>query len=137
MIEIYEAYSDYNDMMDITESLISELVLNLNGSYEIKMGEKTINLCPPWKRISMEEALKEYSELDIFVHSLEELKKIAFENRIEGHEKAKTYGEFLSLLFEGLVEDKLINPTFIYDFPGGKLPSRQKTQGKNRFCREI
>jgi lysyl-tRNA synthetase class 2 len=133
MIEIYEAYSDYNDMMDITESLISELVLNLNGSYEIKMGEKTINLCPPWKRISMEEALKEYSELDIFVHSLEELKKIAFENRIEGHEKAKTYGEFLSLLFEGLVEDKLINPTFIYDFPVENSPLAKKHREKTGF----
>ena len=133
MIEIYEAYSDYNDMMDITESLISELVLNLNGSYEIKVGEKTINLHPPWKRISMEEALKEHSGIDIFIHSLEDLKKIALENRIEGHERAKTHGEFLSLLFEGWVEEKLINPTFIYDFPVENSPLAKNHREKIGF----
>ena len=69
MIEVYEAYSDYNDMMDLTETLISEIVLNLNGSYEVKMGERTINLCPPWKRISMDDALKEYAGLDVFAHT--------------------------------------------------------------------
>ncbi len=53
MIEVYEAYRDYNDMMDLTESLVSELVFKLTGSYEVQMGEKTINLRSPWKRISM------------------------------------------------------------------------------------
>lgn len=81
----------------------------------------------------MEEALKEYSKLDIFVHSIEELKKIALEKRIEGYEKAKTYGEFLSLLFGGLVEDKLINPTFIYDFPVENSPLAKNHREKVGF----
>jgi lysyl-tRNA synthetase class 2 len=81
----------------------------------------------------MEEALKEYSELDIFVHSLEELKKIALENRIEGYETAKTHGDFLSLFFEGLVEDKLINPTFIYDFPVENSPLAKNHREKAGF----
>jgi len=133
MIEVYEAYRDYNDMMDLTESLISELVLKLTGSYEVKMGEKTINLKSPWKRISMEGALKEYAGLDVFAHSLEELKKIAIENRIEDYEKAKSHGEFLALLFEGLVEDKLINPTFIYDFPVENSPLAKGHREKAGF----
>jgi lysyl-tRNA synthetase, class II len=133
MIEVYEAYSDYNDMMDLTEALITELVLTINGSYEVKMGERTINLCPPWKRISMEEALKEYAGLDVFAHSLEELKKIAMENRIEDYERAKTHGEFLALLFEGLVEDKLINPVFIHDFPIENSPLAKSHRGKPGF----
>jgi lysyl-tRNA synthetase, class II len=133
MIEVYEAYSDYNDMMDLTESLITEIVLKLNGSYEVKMGERTINLCPPWKRISMEGALKEYVGLDVFAHSLEELKKIAIENRIEDFEKAKTHGEFLALLFEGLVEDKLIKPIFITDFPVETSPLAKSHREKPGF----
>ncbi|NLU57093.1 MAG: lysine--tRNA ligase [Methanosarcina thermophila] len=133
MIEVYEAYKDYNDMMDLTEGLISELVFKLTGGYEIKMGENTINLRPPWKRISMEDALKEYAGLDVFAHSLEELRQIAIENRIEDYEKAKTYGEFLALLFEGLVEDKLINPTFIYDFPVENSPLAKNHRSKEGF----
>lgn len=133
MIEVYEAYSDYNDMMDLTECLISELVFKLTGGYEVKMGEKTINLRSPWKRISMEDALKEYAGLDIFAHSLEELKQIAIQNRIEDYEKAKSYGEFLALLFEGLVEDKLINPTFIYDFPVENSPLAKNHRDKAGF----
>ena len=133
MIEVYEAYSDYNDMMNMTEALISEIMLNLNGSYEVKMGEKTINLRPPWKRISMDDALKEYAGLDVFSHTLEELKNIAIENRIEDYEKAKTHGEFLALLFEGLVEDKLINPVFIYDFPVENSPLAKNHREKPGF----
>lgn len=133
MIEVYEAYSDYNDMMDLTESLITEIVLNLNGSYEVKMGERTINLCPPWGRISMEDALKEYAGIDVFAHTLEELKKIAIENRIDDYEKAKTHGEFLALLFEGLVEDKLIKPIFITDFPVETSPLAKGHREKPGF----
>lgn len=133
MIEVYEAYRDYNDMMDLTEALISELIFKLTGSYEVRMGEKTINLRSPWKRISMEDALKEYAGLDVFAHSLEELKKIAIENRIEDYEKAKSHGEFLALLFEGLVEDKLINPTFIYDFPVENSPLAKSHREKAGF----
>ncbi len=133
MIEIYEAYQDYNDMMDLTEALISELVFKLTGGYEVKMGEKTINLRSPWKRISMEDALIEYAGLDVFAHSLEELKQISIQNRIEDYEKAKTYGEFLALLFEGLVEDKLINPTFIYDFPVENSPLAKNHREKAGF----
>ncbi len=133
MIEVYEAYRDYNDMMDLTESLVSELVFKLTGSYEVQMGEKTINLRSPWKRISMEDALKEYAGLDIFAHSIEDLKKIAIENRIEDYEKAKSHGEFLALLFEGLVEDKLIDPTFIYDFPVENSPLAKNHREKAGF----
>ncbi|HEY3363006.1 MAG TPA: lysine--tRNA ligase [Methanosarcina sp.] len=133
MIEVYEAYRDYNDMMDLTEGIISELVFKLTGSYEVKMGENTLSLQTPWKRISMEDALKEYAGLDVFSHSLEELKQIAIENRIEDYEKANTYGEFLALLFEGLVEDKLINPTFIYDFPVENSPLAKNHRSKEGF----
>jgi lysyl-tRNA synthetase class 2 len=133
MIEVYEAYRDYNDMMDLTESLISELVFKLTGGYEVRMGEKTINLRSPWKRISMDDALKEYAGLDVFSHSIEELKRIAIENRIEDYEKAKSHGEFLALLFEGLVEDKLIDPTFIYDFPVENSPLAKSHREKAGF----
>ncbi|AKB31333.1 Lysyl-tRNA synthetase (class II) [Methanosarcina siciliae HI350] len=70
----------------------------------------------------MENALKEYARLDVFAHSIEELKNIAIQNRIEDYEKAKSHGEFLALIFESLVEDKLVNSTFIYDFPVENSP---------------
>jgi lysyl-tRNA synthetase class 2 len=133
MMEVYEAYSDYNDMMNLTESMVAELVLNLNGSYEVKMGERTINLCTPWKRISMEDAVKEHAGLDVFAHSLEELKQIAIENKIDDYEKAKSHGEFLAIFFEALVEEKLVNPTFIYDFPVENSPLAKNHREKPGF----
>jgi lysyl-tRNA synthetase class 2 len=81
----------------------------------------------------MSDALKEYAGLDVFAHTLEELKTIAIENRIEDYEKAKTHGEFLALFFEGLVEDKLINPVFIYDFPVENSPLAKSHREKPGF----
>ncbi|AKB27392.1 Lysyl-tRNA synthetase (class II) [Methanosarcina siciliae T4/M] len=81
----------------------------------------------------MENALKEYARLDVFAHSIEELKNIAIQNRIEDYEKAKSHGEFLALIFESLVEDKLVNSTFIYDFPVENSPLAKNHREKEGF----
>lgn len=65
MMELYQAYADYNDMMDITEDLISSLTYHLHNSYEIPYGDKQISMAKPWKRITMSDIVKEYTNFDV------------------------------------------------------------------------
>ena len=77
MVEIYEAYRDYYDMMALTEGIISSLVYETYGCYEIPFGELMLNFEPPWRKLSMEDAVKEYGGIDIHAYSVEELRIIA------------------------------------------------------------
>jgi len=133
MVEIYEAYKDYNDMMDLCEDMISQLVWEIHGKYEITFGDTTINFKKPWNRISMEEAVKKYVNIDIWKHSFEELKEIAKDYGIENYGGVSSHREFLVFLFENLVEKKLIQPTFIYDYPIEISPLAKKHREKEGF----
>lgn len=116
MMELYQAYADYNDMMDIAERLITYVAEKVLGTLKIKYRNKEIDLTPPWKKITMYDALKEYANIDVENMSIEELKDKVESLGIE----VKAYmerGELITILFEELVEEKLINPTFILDYP--------------------
>lgn len=133
MLELYEAYKDYNDIMNLCEDLISETVFEIFGKYEIEFDNSRIELKKPWKKITMEEAVKEYGEIDIYKYDLEELKKISEEKKFENYDKATTHGEFLVVFFENLVEKNLSQPTFIYDFPIEVSPLAKKHREKEGF----
>ncbi len=117
-IELYEAYADYNDMMDITENLISSCAKGVCESEKITYQGTEINLSKPFRRVSMIDAVKEYTGIDFaeFIgndtKALEEVKKIGI-----NPEKEFSWGELLNLLFEEKVEENLIQPTFVYDYP--------------------
>ncbi|MDO9539032.1 MAG: lysine--tRNA ligase, partial [Methanocalculus sp.] len=133
MVEIYSAYADYNDMMSLTEDLISGIILEAAGTYEVTFDEKQINFSPEWKRISMEDAVLDVAGINIHTKSPAELRAIAEENQIDGWEKAISPGEFLVLFFEHFVEATLIQPTFIYDFPIENSPLAKKHRSKPGF----
>ena len=117
MMEVYEAYTDYKGMMELTESLISTVAMETLGTTKITYQGQEIDLTPPWNRLSMIEAVKKYSGVDFdTITTDEEAKSIAQAKKV--HVKSgMTRGEILNLMFEEFVESNLIQPTFIYDYP--------------------
>ena len=133
MVEIYEAYRDYHDMMALTESLISHLVYSIHGTYRIPYGEEDLDFTPPWRSLSMEDAVREYAGIDVRALSPGELKILAEEQGIEKFEEAGSWREFLFLFFEEFVEEKLLQPAFVYDFPIENSPLAKKHRSKEGF----
>jgi lysyl-tRNA synthetase, class II len=116
-IELYQAYADYNDMMDITENLVGYVAEKVLGTTKINYQGKDIDLAPPWKRISMEEAVKKYAGVDFStVETDEEAIVIAKEKGIEVT-KGMTRGHIINELFEEFGEKHLDQPTFILHHP--------------------
>ncbi len=117
-IELYSAYEDYNDMMDITEEIISTVAQRVLGTTKINYQGTEIDLTPSWKRISMIDSIKEVTGVDFnTVETDEEAKKVAEDLHVELDELKLTRGEIINQIFEAKVEDTLIQPTFIYDYP--------------------
>lgn len=117
-IELYSAYEDYNDMMNITEEIISTVAKNVLGTTVINYQGTEIDLTPSWKRITMIDAIKEVTGVDFnSIDSDEEAKKVAEGLGIELDETKLSRGEIINQVFEAKVEDTLIQPTFIYDYP--------------------
>jgi lysyl-tRNA synthetase class 2 len=135
MLELYEAYSDYNDMMNLTEQMISDLIFELKGTYEIDFDDVTLNFKPPWRRISMEDVVSQTLDREFAGLSEEELKDIAVSNQLELDDDSSELrrGEWLTFLFEGLVEKDLIQPTFITDFPIEVSPLAKKHRAKEGY----
>jgi len=133
MVEIYWAYHDFSDMMALTEDFITSLVFEICGSLDITFGEAKISFAAPWKRLSMADAVKEYAGIDVLATGTGELRRIAQEKRIDEWEKPATQREFLVLFFEGLVENQLVQPTFIHDFPVENSPLAKKHRTKEGF----
>jgi len=117
-IELYAAYQDYNDMMDITEEIISRVAQKVLGTTKITYQGTEIDLTPSWKRISMIDSIKEVTGVDFNnIETDEDAKKAAEELHVELDEMKLTRGEIINQVFEAKVEDTLIQPTFIYDYP--------------------
>ena len=117
-IELYSAYEDYNDMMDITEEIISKVALKVLGTTKITYQGTEIDLTPSWKRISMIDSIKEVTGVDFnTIETAEDAKKAAEDLHVELDELKLTRGEIINQVFEAKVEETLIQPTFIYDYP--------------------
>lgn len=116
-IELYQAYADYKDMMDITENVISHMAEVATGSMKINYQGTEIDFTPPWKRMTMEECVKEYAGVDFSeIDTDEEALAIAREKGIEITPGIRR-GEVINAFFEEFGEDKLIQPTFITHHP--------------------
>jgi lysyl-tRNA synthetase class 2 len=133
MVEIYEAYRDYNDMMNLTEELITYLVTEVHGKTTCSFAGYDLDFTRPWRRLTMEEAVREYAGIDVMTMSLEELRAFGLEHCVEGCESATTRGEYLVLFFEHFCEKELIQPTFVYDFPIENSPLAKKHRSKEGF----
>ena len=114
-MELYQAYGDFEDMMEITETMVEEVANKVKGTTLVEFDGKEIELKTPWKRISMIDAVKEYSGVDFNeITEYEDAVKIAKEKNVE---VKSTRGEIIAEFFDEFVEDKLIQPTFIIDYP--------------------
>ncbi len=117
LMELYQAYTDYNGMMDLSENLYRFVAQEVLGTTEIQYGDVTIDLGKPFERITMIDAVKKYAGVDFReVHSEEEAKSLADKHNIHYEDRHKK-GDILSLFFEEFVEDKLVQPTFVMDHP--------------------
>lgn len=126
LMELYQAYTDYNGMMDLTENLYRYVAKEVTGSEVLTYGEHTIDLSKPFERITMADAVKKYAGVDFHeIHSTEEARKLADEHHVE-YEDRHQKGDILSLFFEQFAEEHLIQPTFVMDHPVEISPLTKK-----------
>ncbi|MFV9511701.1 lysine--tRNA ligase [Tepidibacillus sp. LV47] len=133
MLELYEAYGDFKTIMNLTENAIAHVAREVLGTTKITYQEQEINLEPPWERISMIDAIKKYVGVDLSPQmSDEEARELAkqYHVQIEPH---MTYGHIVNEFFEQLVEEKLIQPTFVYGHPVEISPLAKKNDEDPRF----
>jgi lysyl-tRNA synthetase, class II len=133
MIELYEAYADYRDIMSLTENLIAHIAQEVVGSTTVQYGDYEVDLKPEWKRLHMVDAIKEYTGADFWKEmSVEEARELAKEHGIEINNNM-LYGHIVNEFFEQKVEEKLIQPTFIYGHPVEISPLAKKNDEDPRF----
>lgn len=116
-IELYEAYADYNDMMEITENLVAYVAKEVLGTTKVEYQGKTIDFTPPWKRIKMQDAVKEHTGVDFDkINTDEEAIEVAKEHKLE-IKPGMTRGHVISEMFEEFCEQYMDQPTFIIGHP--------------------
>lgn len=146
LMELYQAYTDYNGMMDLTENMFRHVAQEVCGTTTITYGGVEIDLGSPFKRVTMIDAVKEYAGVDFdLIKDTKEAKKIADEKGVHYEERHKK-GDILNLFFEEFVEEHLVQPTFVLDHPVEISPLTKRKPDKpdyvERFelfitCREM
>lgn len=134
MIELYQAYADYNDMMELCENICAYAAEKATGSSTVTYQGTEIRFAPPWRRLTMSDAVKEYGGIDFGgVASDEDARKLAVEKGLTGELKKKlkdcTKGDILNAAFEKYAEKELIQPTFILDYPADISPLTKQKPG--------
>ncbi len=133
MMELYQAYADFNDMMDLTEDLISSLTIELHKKDEIEYEGQKINMAKPWRRVTMKDIVKEVSGFDFNSISTDEEAIEKAKAMGISLDKDKTYTKYgiLNIIFEEKVESTLINPTFITEYPKEISPLAKNKKGED------
>ena len=136
-IEVYKAFSDLEGMMDLTEGIIANAAMTVNGTYDVEYKGHSISLAPGFKRISMVDAIKEKTGVDFGEHkTFEEAKKLAEEHGIEV-EPHFAYGHIVNAFFEKYVEETIVEPTFVYGHPIEISPLAKKNLQDPRFTQRF
>ena len=117
MLELYQAYADYEDMMELTENLISSVASEVLGTDKVEYEGQIINLTPPWERITMLAAIKQYTGLDFTQIDDDVQARIAAKRLGINIQEGASRGSIINEVFEEFVEPKLMQPTFITDYP--------------------
>lgn len=132
LMEAYQAYADYNDIMRLVEEMISYTAQEVLGTTQIEYQGMQINLSPPWRRITMVDSIKEQIDVDVSEMELSELQKLVKEYDIDliGSESK---GKLIGMLFDELVENNLVQPTFITDYPVDISPLAKKKRDNSEF----
>ncbi|MBR2743362.1 MAG: lysine--tRNA ligase [Clostridia bacterium] len=130
-IELYEAYSDYHDMMDLTEAMIVHCAKTVLGTTSITYQGETVELGAGFERITMNDAIKKYTGVDFYSIKSDAEAKAAVQSMGIEVEGEPSWGSLMNLAFEERVEDRLIQPTFIMDYPIEVSPLTKKKPGTN------
>lgn len=132
-IELYQAYADYNDMMNITEQLVAFVCEKVNGSTKAQFGETEIDFTPPWRRITMVDAIKEYADINFDeIETDEQAREVAKANNVEIADNMSR-GEVINECFEHFCEEKLVQPTFVLGHPVEVSPLAKRNPDDERY----
>jgi lysyl-tRNA synthetase, class II len=132
MLESYEAYADYTDVMDMVEAMIPQVSQQVLGTMEIKYGNDTINLSPPWRRVTLRDIVKEYSGIDFVKYpTADGLREKMRSLNIEVDPK-KNWAKLVDELLKTFARPKLIQPVIVYDYPVSMSPLAKNKPGEER-----
>ena len=133
MIELYEAYADYHDVMALTENLIAHIAKDVLGTTKVQYGDSEIDLEPKWRRLHMVDAIKEETGVDFWQEMTdEEARDLAKKHGVPYKDTMK-FGHIVNEFFEHFIEEKLIEPTFVYGHPLDISPLAKKNDEDPRF----
>ena len=131
MLESYEAYADYTDVMKMVEQMISFIAQQVLGTMEVKYGNDVIKLTPPWRRVTLRDAIKEYTGIDFVTYpTADGLREKMRSKKIEA-DPQKNWPKLVDELLKN-VRPKLIQPTFVYDYPVSMSPLAKNKPGEER-----
>ena len=121
LLESYEAYADYNDIMEMVEQMVSTIAIEVNGSTKVAIGQDVIDFAPPWQRVSLREELEKRSGIDLESYNDDALRQKAGEVGIDT-KVLESRGRLIDKLLSTFVEPRLIQPTFVLDYPEEMSP---------------
>lgn len=132
-LESYQAYSDYNEVMEMVETLVSSLATDLLGGTKIEIGSTTVDLKPPWKRLSLREAILTYAGLDIEEYPDAQSLAAQMRERNVAVTQEDSWGRLVDKLLGDKVEPNLVQPTFLIDYPVEMTPLAKRIPGNPRY----
>ncbi len=129
-MELYKAYADYNDIMDLTESLLHDTAMHIVGSDKIEYGDKTLDFSRPWPRVTMADAIRKHADLDVeSLNSLDDMIDAAKGIGVREVEELADTGKVVSEIFDQKVQPHLLDPVFIIDHPIVVSPLAKRKRG--------
>ncbi|MFC1860058.1 lysine--tRNA ligase [Chloroflexota bacterium] len=132
MLETYEAYADYNDVMEMLEEMVYQVSRQVLGTGDVKFGDDTINFKLPWRRITLRDAVKEYSGIDFVKYPSAELLRAKMEEVGVEVDPDKNWAKLVDDLLKTLVRPRLVQPTIVFDYPVSMSPLAKTKPGEER-----
>ncbi len=132
LLESYEAYADYNDVMRMVEEMVCQVCEKVTGAAEIKYGDNNINLTPPWRRITLREAVEEYAGIDFVKYPTAAGLREKMRSMDMEADPAKNWAKLVDELLKTFVRPAIIQPTFVYDYPASMSPLAKNKPGEER-----
>jgi lysyl-tRNA synthetase, class II len=133
LMEVYQAYADYETMMDLVEGLVADAAMAVNGTTQAPFQDETLEFAPPWRRVSMAASIEEATGVDVMALDADGLRDVLTARGVEIEDHTTSWGLLVAELFDTAVESTLIQPTIIYDYPIETSPLAKKKRNDDRF----